>query len=170
MCLSVCAVRPSVRAVRLALVVLSLSATSTVVSAQQVAAPSAAQDANVLPEIQRNRRCDVTILVPHAISRIIRVHRHTVDTECRLTVFGIQHTTEIEATLHVAIITRGETDLVEVFQSWTLANNVHGSTRRYLAKVNGCRSLDYFYTLGAVGFLCDPVVLTDTQTIQIHGV
>ena len=52
MCLSVCAVRPSVRAVRLALVVLSLSATSTVVSAQQVAAPSAAQDANVLPEIQ----------------------------------------------------------------------------------------------------------------------
>ena len=43
MCLSVCAVRPSVRAVRLALVVLSLSATSTVVSAQQVAAPSAAQ-------------------------------------------------------------------------------------------------------------------------------
>ena len=47
MCLSVCAVRPSVRAVRLALVVLSLSATSTVVSAQQVAAPSAAQDANV---------------------------------------------------------------------------------------------------------------------------
>lgn len=52
MCLSVCAVRPSVRAIRLALLALSLSAASTVVSAQQAPIPATDNDPNVLPEIQ----------------------------------------------------------------------------------------------------------------------